>query len=120
MIRDFGDTLDDRFKNAETITKLNRGSREIRKVLKRENLGESPKSIAELAKQDPILFGMYITLYNEGSKFNIQILVQQNYIESKLQRVIQPIRYLYLIWENQIRKVVQSFPVFANELVFCF
>lgn len=69
MIRDFGDTLDDRFKNAETITKLNRGSREIRKVLKRENLGESPKSIAELAKQDPILFGMYITLYNEGSKF---------------------------------------------------
>ena len=37
--------------------------------MKRENLGESPKSIAELAKQDPILFGMYITLYNEGSKF---------------------------------------------------
>ena len=37
MIRDFGDTLDDRFKNAETITKLNRGSREIRKVLKRES-----------------------------------------------------------------------------------
>lgn len=69
MIRDFGDTLDDRFKNAETITKLNRGSKEIRKVLNRENLGESPKSIAELAKQDPILFGMYITLYNEGSKF---------------------------------------------------
>lgn len=69
MIRDFGDTLDERFKGEETITKLNRGSKEIRKILKRENLGESPKSIAELAKQDPILFGMYITLYNEGSKF---------------------------------------------------
>ena len=53
MIRDFGDTLDERFKGEETITKLNRGSKEIRKILKRENLGESPKSIAELAKQDP-------------------------------------------------------------------
>lgn len=69
MIRDFGDTLDERFKGEETITKLNRGSKEIRKILKKENLGESPKSIAELAQQDPILFGMYITLYNEGSKF---------------------------------------------------
>lgn len=67
MIRDFGDTLDERFKGEETITKLNRGSKEIRKILKKENLGESPKSIAELAQQDPILFGMYITLYNEGS-----------------------------------------------------
>ncbi len=69
MIRDFGDTLDDRFKDAETVTKLNRSSRKICKILKRENLGKSQKSIAELAKQDPILFGMYITLYNEGSKF---------------------------------------------------
>ena len=41
MIRDFGDTLDERFKGEETITKLNRGSKEIRKILKRENLGES-------------------------------------------------------------------------------
>ncbi|MBU5679597.1 DUF5677 domain-containing protein [Blautia sp. MSJ-9] len=69
MIHDFGDTLDDRFKDPEIITKLNRSSREIREILKRENLAESPKSIAGLAKQDPILFGMYITLYNEGSKF---------------------------------------------------
>lgn len=69
MIRDFGDTLDERFKDKEAIAKLNRDSKEIRKALKRENLGEKSKSIAELSKQDSILFGMYITLYNEGSKF---------------------------------------------------
>ena len=69
MIRDFGDALDDRLKNEKTITKLNRRSREIREALKRENIGEKTKSIVELAKQDSILFGMYVTLYNEGSKF---------------------------------------------------
>ena len=42
MIRDFGDTLDERFKGEETITKLNRGSKEIRKILKK---GESGRKI---------------------------------------------------------------------------
>lgn len=69
MIHDFADTLDNRFGTPETITKLNRHSSEIRKILKKENLGKSPKRIAELAKQNSTLFGMYITLYNEGSKF---------------------------------------------------
>lgn len=69
MIHDYGGTLDEEFKTEETIIKLNRASKEIRKILKKENVEAHPKSISELAKQDPILFGMYITLYNEGSKF---------------------------------------------------
>lgn len=69
MIRDFGDALDERFKEDGLITKLNRNSKEIQKMLKDEKIGESSKRVAELAKQDSILFGMYITLYNEGSKF---------------------------------------------------
>lgn len=104
MIRDFGDTLDERFKGEETITKLNRGSKEIRKILKRENLGESPKSIAELAKQDPILFGMYITLYNESSKFEHSDISTTKLYRRQAAEGYPTDQVLYLIWENQIRK----------------
>lgn len=69
MIKEYGDNLDESFKAQETITKLNRSSRASEKILKSENIDIQPKSIADLAKQDGILFGMYITLYNEGSKF---------------------------------------------------
>ena len=69
MITEYGDALDDEFKADEIIDKLNESSEENRKILRRENITEKQKSIAELAKQNVSLFGMYITLYNEGSKF---------------------------------------------------
>ena len=69
MIIDFRDELDERFLEAEVMERLERGIEENTQVLTQENIPIKIKSIAELAKQDGILFGMYVTLYNEGSKF---------------------------------------------------
>lgn len=69
MITDFRDELDERFLEAEVMERLERGIEENTQVLNQENIPIKTKSIAELAKQDGILFGMYVTLYNEGSKF---------------------------------------------------
>jgi len=38
-------------------------------LLRRENIPNKVKTVAELSRQDGTAFGMYITLYNEGSKF---------------------------------------------------
>ncbi len=69
MIRDYGDVLDDEFKTNEIIDKLKVSSKKNREILKKEKIVEKQKTVSELAKQNSILFGMYITLYNEGSKF---------------------------------------------------
>lgn len=69
LIQDFGDALDDNCKSEEIISGLDSSSEAIQRTLDRENVGTKTKSIAELAKQDSLLFSMYVTLYNEGSKF---------------------------------------------------
>ena len=69
MIKKYGDTLDEKYKDPNIINKLNRSNRKIKKELKREGIAEKTKNIADLAKNDSILFSAYVTLYNEGSKF---------------------------------------------------
>lgn len=69
MIAEYSDELDERLLEDEVIERLNRGITENTQILTQENIPIKTKSIIELSKQDGILFGMYITLYNEGSKF---------------------------------------------------
>lgn len=69
MITDFRDELDERFLEVEVMERLDRGIEENTQILTQEKIPIKIKSIAELAKQDGMLFGMYVTLYNEGSKF---------------------------------------------------
>lgn len=69
MITDYSDELDERFLEAEVMERLDRGIEENTQILTQENIPIKVKKIADLAKQDGILFGMYVTLYNEGSKF---------------------------------------------------
>ena len=69
MITDFSDELDERFLEAGIMERLDRGIEENTQVLIQENIPIKVKSIAELAKQDGNLFGMYVTFYNEGSRF---------------------------------------------------
>lgn len=51
------------------LTILDKRIEDNEKVLQEENIVSKPKRISELAQQDGMLFGLYITLYNEGSKF---------------------------------------------------
>lgn len=69
MICDYKDELDGKFLEAEIIERLDKGIEENTQILKQENIPIKIKSIAELAKQNSVLFGMYVTFYNEGSKF---------------------------------------------------
>ena len=47
----------------------NRGSKEIRKILKRRIWEKVQRALQNWLNRIRFLFGMYITLYNEGSKF---------------------------------------------------
>lgn len=69
MIEEYAQELEERFTKPEIIEKLNQGIDENTQILSQENIPIKLKSIADLSKQNGILFGMYITLYNEGSKF---------------------------------------------------
>lgn len=69
MLNEFGDTLDERFDTLSMIALLDNSINTNQNVLQQENIAVKPKSIAELSKQNGVLFGTYVTLYNEGSKF---------------------------------------------------
>lgn len=69
MLEDFEGTLDERFDKNEMLTILDKRIEDNEKVLQEENKVSKQKRISELAQQDGMLFGLYITLYNEGSKF---------------------------------------------------
>lgn len=69
MIEEFGTELDERFLADDIIQKLDDSISDNTQILNDNNIGLKQKSIAELSKQDGLLFGLYITLYNEGSKF---------------------------------------------------
>lgn len=70
MIKEYSGELDDRFQEVDIMKQLDREIDENTEILKQENiLNSRGKSIVELAKQDGFLFGMYVTFYNEGSKF---------------------------------------------------
>lgn len=69
MIEDYGTDLDERLASEEAIQKLNDSISENTQILVENNIAISPKKISDLSKQDGLLFGLYITLYNEGSKF---------------------------------------------------
>ena len=69
MISDYSDELDERFLETDIIERLDRGIEENTQILTQENIPIKVKKISDLAKQNSTLFGMYLTLYNEGSKF---------------------------------------------------
>lgn len=69
MLTDFEGHLDERFNKEEMIEKLNEAIEENKRILSENQVENKLKSIAELAKQDAILFGSYVTLYNNASKF---------------------------------------------------
>lgn len=69
MITDYSDELDERFLEIEVMERLDRGIEENTQILTQENIPIKVKKISDLAKQNSTLFGMYLTLYNEGSKF---------------------------------------------------
>ena len=69
MLNEFDDSLDERFDKEAMITLLDNGICANQRILQQENIATKPKSIAELSKQNGLLFGTYVTLYNEGSKF---------------------------------------------------
>ncbi|MBQ1392451.1 MAG: hypothetical protein IIY81_02700 [Lachnospiraceae bacterium] len=69
MLENFDDDLDGRFDKESMIMSLEDSIRENRDILRQEGIEEKVKSVAELSKQNGTLFGMYITFYNEGSRF---------------------------------------------------
>ena len=69
MIEDYSTELDERLLSEEVVQKLDDSTSENRQILEENAIAIKPKSISELSKQDGLLFGLYITLYNEGSKF---------------------------------------------------
>lgn len=69
LINEFGNQLDHRLLANDIIERLDNGISENERILSQENLSKQPKKISDLAKRDVTLFGMYVTLYNEGSKF---------------------------------------------------
>lgn len=69
LINDYSDELDSRFKEESILGNLDKNIEDNKDILDKEGISIKPKSIAELAKQDATLFGMYITMYNEGSQF---------------------------------------------------
>ena len=69
MITEYSDELDERFLEAKVMEQLDKVIDENTKMLKQENIPIKVKSIAELARQDRDLLSMYLTFYNEGSKF---------------------------------------------------
>lgn len=69
MISDYSDELDERFWETDIIERLDREIEENTQILTQENIPIKVKKISDLAKQNSTLFGMYLTLYNEGSKF---------------------------------------------------
>lgn len=69
FILEYDFELDESYKN-EVIKKLDKEIDENRQILSQENISANKaKSIADLSKQSKELFATYITLYNEGSKF---------------------------------------------------
>lgn len=69
LLSEFENEFDDKFKD-EKISKLNKEIAENEKILSDERIGKNKeKSILELSKQSKEFFATYITLYNEGSKF---------------------------------------------------
>ena len=69
MIDEFRDEIDERFLDSEMIEKINKGIEENQKILSDEGISKQVKSISELSMQSIELFAMYVTFYNEGSKF---------------------------------------------------
>lgn len=69
MIDEYGDELNEKFLADEIRERLDREIDENTQILSQENISKKIKGIAELSKQDATMFGMYVTLYNEGSKF---------------------------------------------------
>ncbi len=69
VLREFGDQLDEKFHEPSWLNKINKIISENKKILKEADLSDLKiKSISELAMQNLTLFGMYVTMYNEGSK----------------------------------------------------
>lgn len=69
LISEFGDQLDHRLLANDVKERLDNGISENENILSQENLSRQPMKVSDLAKQDVTLFGMYVTLYNEGSRF---------------------------------------------------
>ena len=69
LINEYGDQLDQRLLENDVIERLSNGISENMNILSRENQSSKIMKVSDLAKQDSSLFGMYVTLYNEGSKF---------------------------------------------------
>lgn len=69
MIEEYGTELDEQIVSEENIKRLNDCISENSQMLAENGISMRPKRISELSKQDSLLFGLYITLYNEGSKF---------------------------------------------------
>lgn len=69
MLTEFEGHLDERFDKEEMIEKLNTVIEENKRILLENHVENKLKSIADLAKQNALLFGSYITMYNDASKF---------------------------------------------------
>ena len=69
MLEDFEGELDERFDKESMMLSLDSSIEENKEILRRENIPNKVKTVAELSRKDGTAFGMYITLYNEGSKF---------------------------------------------------
>lgn len=69
ILRKFGNQLDAKFHEPSWLKKINKIISENKRILQEAELSDLEiKSISELAMQDVTLFGMYTTMYNEGSK----------------------------------------------------
>lgn len=72
--------LDERFKDPSFSINLNNRINEAEKLITRENLEKKSKSIVDLAKEENLLFEMYVTYYHEGSKVeHSDVSINQNY-----------------------------------------
>ena len=69
MLENFESDLDNRFDKASMLLQLDEAINRNQTILKENNIPNKQKTVAELAKQNGLLFGTYITLYNDASKF---------------------------------------------------
>lgn len=69
MLIKFEGDLDEKFDKNQMIKMLDTAIEENKKVLSDNNIPNKLKSISDLAKQDGLMFGTYLTMYNDASKF---------------------------------------------------
>ena len=106
MIKEYGTELDEQLVSEENIQKLNDCISENTQILEENSISIKPKSISELSRQDALLFGLYITLYNEGMKRETgQSISSQSRISCVRNMVFQSLMLMMAIRKKSMKAI---------------